>query len=99
MTRAYRQSLRAASRIFRGEAAIITPEDRRINILNPTATEIWELCSAEARSSEQICAVMTERYSADAETIRTDVDELLGELVEMGALEVVDAETVSGDSS
>lgn len=99
MTRAYRQSPRAASRLFRGEAAVITPEDRQINILNSTATEIWELCRDEPLTLDQICVEMGVRYSAEPERIRDDVEELIAELLEIGALEGVEGPATSSGVS
>ena len=61
VTRVYQQNTRVATRNFRGEAAFITPEDRRINILNHTATAIWELCGERPMSLDDICAEMEKR--------------------------------------
>jgi hypothetical protein len=82
----YLQNPRVATRIFRSEAAFITPEDRRINILNRTATEIWDLCGQQPMTVEALCAVMEARYAGDPAAIRRDVEELLEGLVAMGAL-------------
>ena len=86
MTRLYKQNPRVATRTFRGEAAFITPEDRRINILNQTATAIWQLCQERPMSIDDVCAEMMDRFTGEPETIRRDIGELLDGLVEMGAL-------------
>lgn len=81
----YRQDPRVASRVFRGEAAIIPPRDRRVTILNEVATEIWELC-LQGRSLDQLCVALSDRYDASVDTIRRDTQELLDKLVAIGAL-------------
>jgi hypothetical protein len=86
MSLLYQQSHRVASRNFRGEAAIITPEDRRINILNPVATEIWELCRDRPKSIEDLCVAMSGRYTAEPEVIRADIIQFVETLIELGAL-------------
>ena len=92
MTTFYRQNPRCASRIFQGEAAVITPGNQRISILNPIATEVWELCENQPRTSEEICTTMRERYETSEETIETDVQELLDHLVELDALKPFDGD-------
>ena len=86
----YQQNHRVASRNFRGEAAIITPEDRRINILNPVATEIWELCRDTPQSIEDLCAAMGRRYTGAPAAIRADIIQFVETLVELGALVAVE---------
>jgi hypothetical protein len=82
----YQQDPRSASRLFRGEAAVIAPEDGEITILNAVATEIWKLCERSPASLDEIAAALAERYDAPMETIRADVLELADDLVEIGAL-------------
>jgi hypothetical protein len=82
----YVQNPRVATRTFRGEAAFITPEDRRIHILNQTATEVWNLCAGEPMTVEDLCAAFEARYEGDPQEIRRDIEDLLNELVRMGAL-------------
>ncbi len=82
----YRQDPRSATRILRGEAAIIPPQDGRLNILNKVATEIWSLCDADGRSLDSLVGELSRRYEAPLTTIRDDTLELLEELVSVGAL-------------
>ncbi|MBN1945189.1 MAG: PqqD family protein [Bradymonadales bacterium] len=87
MTIRYRQNPRCASRVFGGEAAVITPGNQRISILDPVATEIWALLETTPRTLEQLCAALQERYEGDPNTIQQDVVELLGALLELEAIE------------
>jgi hypothetical protein len=82
----YRQDPRTAARIFRGEAAIIVPSDRRVNLLSSVATEIWGLCDGDGASLDQICEVLEARYDASPEVIRAETEGFLGELLALGAL-------------
>ncbi len=82
----YRQDPRTAARVFRGEAAIIVPQDRRVNLLNPVATEIWGLCDGDGASLDQICDALAKRYDAPADTIRAETKGFLEELLALGAV-------------
>jgi len=82
----YRQDPRTAARVFRGEAAIIDPKDRRVNILNSIASDIWRLCEGDGRSLDEICEALEARYDAPEETIRAETQAFLSELISLGAL-------------
>lgn len=88
-TTAYCQEPRAASRLFRGEAAIITPDNHRINILNPIGTEIWEFLAETPKTVDEILNVMVSRFEGPEDIIKADVIEFIQSLLEAGALKRV----------
>jgi hypothetical protein len=49
--------------------------------LNEVGARVWELCDG-ARSVDEIVDVIAGEYDADGATVRTDVVELLAELVD-----------------
>jgi len=76
---------RTASRVFSGEAVIITPAENVIRMLNPTGSRIWELADG-TRTVAQIVETLTYEYDVDdAHAERTTVD-LLDELAVKGLI-------------
>lgn len=55
-------------------------------IVNPTASEILKIMP-DAETRDDIVKAMLEIYDADEETVKTDVDEFLGQLEENGLME------------
>ena len=82
----YRQDPKTAARVFRDEVAIIVPSDRRVNILNRVASDVWNLCEGKGRTLDEICERLTERYDAPTETIRRETKIFISELISLGAL-------------
>jgi hypothetical protein len=73
-----------AWRIIDGEAVIIPlanqpKEGQRIDILNATATRIWELCSGK-NSTRHIIALLKDEYDAPATVIESAVKRIISEL-------------------
>jgi hypothetical protein len=50
------------------------------------ATEIWDLCRAQAQTVDELCTQLEARYEAPPDVLRRDVQELVDELVRIGAL-------------
>ncbi len=77
---------RTASRVFSGEAVIITPAENVIRMLNQTGSRIWELADG-TRTIAQIVETLTYEYQVDnAHAERTTVD-LLDELAAKGLID------------
>lgn len=53
-----------ASRVFSGEAVIITPAENKVRMLNPVGSRIWELADG-TRTIAQIVDVLTDEYDVD----------------------------------
>lgn len=82
----YRQDPKSATREFRGEAAIIPPNDARVSILDGIATQIWAMCDGPGRSLDSIVDTLETEYDAPRETILEDTQDLLAQLIDLGAL-------------
>lgn len=69
-----------ASRIFSGEAVVITPSENTVRMFNPVGSRIWELADGQ-RTVDEIVGILVEEYdiSADAahDSVARFVDELL----------------------
>ena len=61
---------------------------------NPMASEIWQML-VEPRRVDQIVAVLSEGYDADAQTIAQDVTPFLQTLVDHRLVRVVDPQKTS----
>ena len=55
---------RTASRVFNGEAVIISPAENVVRMLNPVGSRIWELCDG-SRTLDQIAAALTDEFEVD----------------------------------
>lgn len=69
-----------ASRVFSGEAVVISPGQNTVRMFNEAGSRIWELSDGQ-HTIDEIAAVLVEEYavSADAayESVTRFVDELL----------------------
>ncbi|MEI6150807.1 MAG: PqqD family protein [bacterium] len=62
--------------------------------LNETATLVWNAIS-EHLTDEQIAARMTEEYDVDSATAVADVQQVIRELLDIGAIVPVNTQTAS----
>jgi len=76
---------RTASRVFSGEAVIITPADNVIRMLNPTGSRIWELADG-TRTVAQIVETLTAEYDVDETRAERTTRELLDTLSDKGMI-------------
>lgn len=65
---------RTASRLFSGEAVVITPAENTVRMFNPVGSRIWQLMDGQ-RSVAQIIAALVDEYDVDpARAQRTTLD-------------------------
>ena len=55
---------RTASRLFSGEAVIITPRENKVRMLNPVGSRIWELVDG-ALTVDEIVATLVDEFDVD----------------------------------
>lgn len=72
--------LRTASRVFDGEAVVISPAENTVRMLNPIGSRIWELADG-TRTVEEIAIALTQEYDVDLPHARHSVSEFVDELV------------------
>ena len=81
---------RTASRVFSGEAVIVSPAENIVRMLNPVGSRIWELADG-TRTLEQIAVVLTGEYDValpDARrSVATFTEELAARSVRLGLKE------------
>lgn len=70
---------RTASRVFSGEAVVITPAENKVRMLNQTGSRIWELADG-VRSVADIVALLAAEYDVDPAHAQQTTVELLDTL-------------------
>lgn len=85
MTR-YRQNSALPVTVVAGEAAIITPTDSKLHVLNDVATRIWELCDGDGVSLDDLVTTLTDEFEVDAPTARVEALAFLDDGVARGVL-------------
>ena len=65
---------RTASRVFSGEAVVITPAQNMVRMFNPVGSRIWQLIDGQ-RNVGQIVDLLIDEYDVDPERAqRTTLD-------------------------
>ena len=82
-----------AWQVIDGQAVIMildmnAPKDTDIEILNETASRIWELIDGE-NSTQKIITKITGEYDISLSDAKKDITFLLGRMVEKGIIEIV----------
>jgi hypothetical protein len=76
---------RTASRVFSGEAVVITPAENVVRMLNPVGSRIWQLADG-THSNEEIAVVLTDEFDIDLDHARRSVATFLEDLAARGLL-------------
>lgn len=63
-----------ASRLFSGEAVIITPRENMVRMLNPVGSRIWELSDGSLTVGEIVATLVNEFDVEPAHARRTTAD-------------------------
>lgn len=69
-----------ASRIFSGEAVVISPSENMVRMFNLVGSRIWEL-SDGAHTVDEIVAALVEEYDVDSAQAREGVERFVDDLV------------------
>lgn len=85
-----RQNERVAARVIDGRAVLVTIDDNRMMVLNPTGTFLWE--RADGRALEAVAREMSEAFDVDLARALLDCRSFAEDLVRRGALVAVDTE-------
>lgn len=76
---------RTASRVFSGEAVVISPAENTVRMFNTIGSRIWELADG-SRTVDEIAAMLAQEYEVTPETAHTSIERFMTELVEKGLL-------------
>ena len=86
MTIRYRQVEEAPASVVGGEAAIVTPSDSRLHVLNEVGTRIWELCEGEGLTLDALVERLCSEFEVDAQTAAAEAKVFLERAVSAGLL-------------
>ena len=87
----YRQNSMNPATILGGEAAIVTPADARMHILNRVGTRVWELCDGAGADDASIVARLCDEFDGPPDVIAAETRAFLAEGSRLGLLVVDDA--------
>jgi len=74
-----------ASRVFSGEAVVISPAENMVRMFNPVGSRIWELADG-TRTLDQIAATLAAEYAITEAHARRSVEDFVAELMNKGLL-------------
>lgn len=74
-----------ASRVFSGEAVIITPVENMVRMLNPVGSRIWALADG-TRTVEEIAQALTGEFEVALDEARAHTSAFVDELAAKGLL-------------
>ncbi len=78
-----------ASRVFSGEAVVITPAENTVRMFNRAGSRIWELMDG-TRAIEDIASVLTEEYRIGFDDALASVQRFVDALVAKGVVALSD---------
>lgn len=74
-----------ASRIFSGEAVVITPAENMVRMLNDVGSRVWELADG-TRTVAEIAQILTQEFDVTLEDAQASTTVFVDELVAKGLL-------------
>lgn len=87
----YVQNEDAPATLIAGEAAVVTPADSRLHILNAVATEIWERCGGPGQTEAELVAWVLDEFEVERAEAEVEVARFLQDAVAAGFLHRVPA--------
>lgn len=68
-----------ASRVFGGEAVVISPAENMVRMLNPVGSRIWQLADGH-NTVEDIAVTLTQEFDVDLDHARQSVTRFVDEM-------------------
>jgi PqqD family protein of HPr-rel-A system len=68
------------------EALLVDQRSGSVHVINRTAARLWELCEGEPTETELVDA-MASAYQVPADTLRSDVEEMVATFRNLGVIE------------
>lgn len=90
----YAQAQRIASRVIDGKAVVIVIDQQQLHTLNEVGTFLWQALDPKKGEPKDVDALVhhvVESFDVSEAQARSDVQDFLGTLVGMGALQEVNA--------
>jgi hypothetical protein len=86
----YRQVVDTPATVIAGEAAIVTPDDQRLHLLDDVGTEVWQLCDGAGLTLDELMTCLRSRYDGDEAVMERDTRAFLDEALACGLLIAAD---------
>jgi hypothetical protein len=80
---------RTASRVFSGEAVVISPAENTVRMFNAVGSRVWELADG-SRTTDEIVLALTQEYEVEPAEARASVLGFLEELEAKGLVSYAD---------
>jgi GeoRSP system PqqD family protein len=84
--RLVRHSERVAARVMDGKAVVVVIDTRKLHVMNPVGTRVWELC--DGRTVAEIIDSIVAEFEVDRVDAERDVAVFLEQLEAVGAVEM-----------
>lgn len=78
-----------ASRVFSGEAVVITPGQNTVRMFNEAGSRIWELADGQ-RTVDEIVAVLLDEYATTSDAAYESVERFVDELLSKELLQLAE---------
>lgn len=88
----YRQSSTITAQAVEDETLLLDVAGNNIHQLNATASLVWDNCNGDT-DEEQLVRIMLEHYTVEPAIARTDVRNILNQLLALKAIEAVEHDT------
>lgn len=90
MPRTYQQVTENPASVIAGEAAVVTPDDTRLHLLNAVGTWVWEQCLTP-QTLDGLVAGACARYAVSPELATAQIAAFLDQGVQTGLLKADNA--------
>ena len=67
------------------EGLLVDEQNGKVHVVNHTAAQLWDLCDG-APTIDQLVVALAAAYDVSDETVRTDVEEIVGVFGDLGLL-------------
>jgi len=84
MATRFRQNPGIPATVLGGEAAIVTPSDSRLHVLNSVGSRVWTLCEGEGRTLNELIPILLDEFDVSREVATSETREFLSDSVERG---------------
>jgi len=85
------QSSRIAARVVDGKAVVVIIDTQALHTLNEVGTFVWELLEESSRSVSELVDSVEASFEVERTRAQADLLSFLGQMSELGALEVEEA--------
>ncbi|MFT4704916.1 MAG: hypothetical protein ACI81R_002624 [Bradymonadia bacterium] len=83
-----KQHTMVSATVVAGEAAVVTPGDSSLHILNRVGTVIWGLCEGDGKHLNELVVALLERFDVHPDIATAEVTAFVEQGAALGFLEL-----------